>query len=57
MNVLEDFNMKTKEITKVIQELHFSTIDLTNKLPKGRVNNNCPNTAQVTGKNNMTTLH
>ena len=38
-----------------MQELHFSTIDLRNKLSKGRVNNNCPFIAQVTGRNNMTT--
>ena len=38
-----------------MQELHFSTIDLRNKLSKGRVNNNCPIIAQVTERNNMTT--
>ena len=38
-----------------MQELHFSTIDLRNKLSKGRVNNNHPIIAQVTGKNNMAT--
>ena len=38
-----------------MQELHFSTIDLKNKLSKGRVNNNHPIIAQVTGKNSMTT--
>ena len=37
------------------QELHFSTIDLRNKLSKGRVNNNHPIIAQATGKNNMST--
>ena len=26
--LIEDFNTKTKEITKVMEELHFSTIDL-----------------------------
>ena len=36
-----------------MQELHFSTIDLRNKLSKGRVNNKCAIIAQVTGKSNM----
>ena len=53
--LIEDFNTKTKEITKAMQELHLSTIDLRNKLSKGRVNNNCPIIAQVTRNNNMTT--
>ena len=35
-----------------MQELHFITIDLRNKLSKGRVNNNCPIITLVTGKNN-----
>ena len=43
-----------REITKGMQELHFSTIDLRNKLSKGRVNNNCPIITQVTEKNNNT---
>ena len=38
-----------------MQELHFSTIDLRNKLSKGRVNNNHSIITQVTGKDNMTT--
>ena len=53
--LIEDFNTKTKEITKAMQELHFSTIDLRNKLSKGRVNNNHPIIAQVTEKNMTTT--
>ena len=48
----EDFNIKTREITKAMQELHFSTIYLRNKLSKSRVNNNHPIITQVTGKNN-----
>ena len=31
-------------------ELHFSTIDLRNKLTKGRANNICPIITQVTGQ-------
>ena len=54
-NELTDFNIKTKEITKAMHELHFSIIDLRNKLFKGKVNNNHPIIAQVTGRNNMTT--
>ena len=38
-----------------MQELHFSTIDLRNKLSKGRVKNNHPIITQVTRRNNMTT--
>ena len=53
--LMEEFNSKTKEITKAMHELHFSTTDLRNKLSKGRVNNNCPIIAQVTGRENMTT--
>ena len=53
--LIHDFNTKTKEITKMMKDLHFSTIDLRNKLSKGRVNNNHPIIAQVNGENNMTT--
>ena len=52
---IEDFNTKTKEITKAMLELHFSTVDLRNKLSKGRLNNNCPIITQVIERNNMTT--
>ena len=38
-----------------MHELHFSTIDLRNKLSRGRVNNNHPIIAQVMGRENMTT--
>ena len=47
--ILDQFNTKTTEITKAMGELHFSTIDLRNKLSKGRTNNNCPIITQVTG--------
>ena len=52
---IEDFNTKTKEITKAMQELHFRTIDLRNKPSKGRVNNNCPIITQVTERNYLIT--
>ena len=55
MNSLKTLILKLREITKGMQELHFSTINLRNKLSKGRVNNNCPIITQVTGRNNMTT--
>ena len=51
----EEFNSKTNKITKAMHELHFSTIDLRNKLSTGRVNNNHPIITQVTGRENMTT--
>ena len=51
----KDCNIKTREVTKAMQELHFSTMNLRNKLSIGRVNNNCPIIIQVTGKNNMAT--
>ena len=47
--ILDQFNTKTTEITKAMGELHFSTIDLRNKLSKGRTNNKCPIITQVTG--------
>ena len=49
--LIDDFNTKTKEITKAMQELHFSTIDIRNKLSKGRVNNNCPIKGKGKGMN------
>ena len=55
--LLDEFNTKTNEITKGLHELHFSTIDLRNKLSKGRVNNNCPIITQVTGRNNASTTN
>ena len=53
--LIEEFNSRTNEITKAMHELPFSMIDLRNKLPKGRVNNNHPIITQVTGRENMTT--
>ena len=47
--IIDQFNNKTTEITIAMGELHFSTIDLRNKLSKGRTNNNCPIIIQVTG--------
>ena len=46
------FNIKTKQTTEAMQGLHFSTIDLRNKLSKCCITDNCPIIAQVaTGKN------
>ena len=45
--LIDEFNTKTNEITKAMGELHFSTIDLRNKLTK-RTNNH-PIITQVTG--------
>ena len=53
---LDEFNNKTSEIIKGLHELHFSTIDLRNKL-KGRVNNDHPIITQVTGRNNASTTN
>ena len=53
--LLDQFNTKTKEIIKGLHELHFSTIDLRNKLNSGRVNNGHPIITQVTGRNNIST--
>ena len=55
--LLEEFNTKTNEITKGLHELHFSTIDLRNKLCKGRVNNNHLIITQITGRNNASTTN
>ena len=46
--IIDQFNTKTTEIIKAMGELHFSTIDLRNKLTK-RANNICPIITQVTG--------
>ena len=54
--LLDEFNIKTSEITKGLHELHFSTIDLRSKL-KGRVNNDCSIITQVTGRNNASTTN
>ena len=48
------FNIKTKEITEVMQSLHFGTIDLRNKLSKGHITNNHPIIAQITTGSNVT---
>ena len=53
--LLDQFNTKTKEIIKGLHELHFSTIDLRNKLNSGRVNNGHPIITQVTERNNIST--
>ena len=53
--LLDQFNTKTKEIIKGLHELHFSTIDLRNKLNSGRVNNDHPIITQVIGRNNIST--
>ena len=37
-----------------MQVLHFSTVDLRNKLSRGHITNNCPIIAQVTMGNNVT---
>ena len=54
--LVDQFNTKTNEITKGLHGLHFSTIDLRNKL-KGRVNNDHPIITQVTGRNNAGTTN
>ena len=46
--LVEQFNKKTNEITKTMAGLHFSTIHLRNKLPKGCINKNHPIITQVT---------
>ena len=52
--LIGDFNIKTIEITKEMQDLHFSMTDLRNKLSKVHINNNYPIIAQVMG--NKTTI-
>ena len=45
--LIDEFNIKTREITKVMQGLPFSTTDLRNKLSRGCVTNNQPIITQV----------
>ena len=46
--LIEQLNKKTNEITKTMASLHFSTIDLRNKLSQGHINNNLPIITQAT---------
>ena len=46
--IIDQFNSKTKEIVKTMASLHFSTIDLRNKISQGCINNNIPIITQVT---------
>ena len=46
--IIQQFNSKTKEIIKTMASLHFSTIDLRNKISQGCINNNIPIITQVT---------
>ena len=41
--IIQQFNDKTKEITKTMANLHFSTIDLRNKISQGCITNINPN--------------
>ena len=52
--LIDEFNIKTREITKAMQGLHFSTFDLRNKLSRGHTTNNCPIITQVTRRNKAT---
>ena len=52
--LIDIFNSKTKEIPEAMQGLHYSTINLRNKLSRGHITNNCPIIAQVTMGNNVT---
>ena len=49
--IIDQFNTKTKEIIKTMASLHFSTIDLRNKISQGCINNNFPIITQVTPRN------
>ena len=49
--IIQQFNDKTKEIIKTMASLHFSTIDLRNKLSQGCTNNANPIITQVTTRN------
>ena len=49
--IIQQFNDKTKEIIKTMASLHFSTIDLRNKLSQGCTNNVTPIITQVTMRN------
>ena len=40
--LIDEFIIKTREITKAMQGLYFSTTDLRNKLSQGCTTNNCP---------------
>ena len=53
--LMDVFNIKTREITKAMQGLHFSTNAMRNKLSRGHITNNCPIIMQVTMGNNATT--
>ena len=53
--LIDEFNLKTRDITKAMEGLHFSTIDLRNKLSRGCITNNCPIITQVSMGNNTTT--
>ena len=46
--IIQQFNDKTKEITKTMANLHFSTIDLRNKISQGCITNINPIITQVT---------
>ena len=46
--IIQQFNKKTTEIFKTMASLHFSTIDLRNKLSQGHTNNVNPIITQVT---------
>ena len=46
--IIQQFNDKTKEITKTVANLHFSTIDLRNKISQGCITNINPIITQVT---------
>ena len=49
--IIQQFNDKTKEIINTMANLHFSTIDLRNKLSEGHINNVNPIITQVTTRN------
>ena len=53
--LIDEFNIKTREITNAMQGSHFSTTDLRNKLSRGHITNNYPIITQVTVGNNPTT--
>ena len=46
--LIDEFNTKTKVITKTMQGLHLSTIDVRNKLSRGDITNICPIITQET---------
>ena len=53
--LIDEFNIKTRGITKAMQDLHLNTIDLRNKLSRGQITNKCPIITQVTVGTNATT--